>query len=107
MTKKLTILFVHVVVALFLGYLSYMIMNKKQIPGFVGILLAITAMAVFIVHIYFYVTKNTTILNYDGKDSLHRNSELESKEKGLHGFLVDPNDPRSKPVGGFGGVGWI
>jgi hypothetical protein len=120
MTKKLTILLVHFIVAIFLGYLSYIIVNKKQIPDFVGILLGISAVAVVIVHIYFYVTKNTTISNYRSGDSQerrlrdkredrrHLSPEKEASMRGLHGFHVNPHAGRFKPIGGVPkGVTWI
>lgn len=55
---KLNILIVHITVALLLSYLSYMIVNKKQIPNFVGILLGFMAVVVVVAHTYFYFTKN-------------------------------------------------
>lgn len=91
---KLNILIVHITVALLLSYLSYMIVNKKQIPNFVGILLGFMAVVVVVAHTYFYVTKN------DNKNS----EQYEEKLKGLH---FDKDDSKYGDIDGIGGIGWI
>lgn len=88
---RLNILIVHITVALLLSYLSYMIVNKKQMPNFVGIILGFMAVIVVIAHTYFYVTKNDNSEQY------------EEKLKGLH---FDKNDSNYHNIGGIGGIGW-
>lgn len=120
-TNKLTILILHLVVAIILGYLSYMILYKKQIPNFIGVLLSIGALFVAVVHVYFYNSKNHN-KTYEDEGDLHeltttRNnkkencnsiSKHEEHDNKLQGFYVNPSDSRFQPIGGMPkGVTWI
>jgi len=93
-TSRSFILGIHIIIAIFIIYLSYLILEKKQIPNFFGMLLMIF-ISVFLILINIYIYKNT-------------NNDKSQEQTKLRGFNVDPNDPRFKPIGGVpGGVTWV
>ncbi len=87
--KKFSIFIFHIIVGVFLGYLSYMIINDKKIRKEVGIILFITSIFVITVHSYIYFFK-------EKKDT-----------KSLRGISFTPKDKKYDSIGGIGGVGWI
>lgn len=86
--KQGTILAIHLVVAAFLSYLAYMIINKKKIPILVGILIAFLAIGAIAVQVYFYWSYRKYV---------------DSKQQGLS----FPKDKKYDPIGGIGGTGWL
>ena len=105
MLNKLSILLIHVIAALTLGYLSYSITFSKKIPVFVGILLGFVAVLVVAVHTYLFFNKQQKDCYEHGERGHH--SGKYSTSAGMHGFHVDPHDHRFDPIGGVGGVGLI
>jgi len=87
--KKFRIFIFHIIVSVFLGYLSYMIINDKKIRKEVGIILFITSIFVISVHSYMYFFKET-------KDT-----------KSLRGISFNPKDKKYDSIGGIGGIGLI
>jgi branched-subunit amino acid transport protein AzlD len=93
-TSPSFILAIHIVIGVFIIYLSYLILEKRQIPNFIGMLLMIF-ISVFLIVINIYIYKNT-------------NNDKSQEQTKLRGFNVDPNDSRFKPIGGVpGGVTWV
>lgn len=95
MLTRLTILLVHIIVSLILGYISFNIVTQKPMPVFVGILIGLTALTVLTYHLY--------VFSSDKKDNFccGKNDE---RARGLH---FDPDDPDYKPIGGIPkGITW-
>jgi len=90
--KKFSIFIFHIIVSVFLGYLSYMIINNKKIRKEVGIILFITSIFVISVHSYMYFFKQKK----ETKDT-----------KSLRGISFNPKDKKYDSIGGIGGIGWI
>ena len=88
---KLSIFILHIVVGLFLGYLSFMIMNHKEISFFVGVAVLLTSFFVVIVHTYLYFAKTN-------------NPSVNKKQRGLS---FNPNNTDYDIIGGAGGLGWL
>ena len=87
---NLTILIIHIIVALMLYYFAFMIIMKKRIPVFIGILLVVLATVLVIIQSYLYHYK------------------LYNTDKGLRGILFPKDDPDYDPIGGRpGGLTWI
>ena len=58
MDHKEYVFILHVVVCLFLGYLVYIILTKKEITNTIALLI-IMLMFLVIIHFYFYLSKKT------------------------------------------------
>ena len=88
--NQMTILVIHIIVALFIGYLSVSILYHWKIPDYVGYFLAFVVIGLLAAHSYFYVESRKT----------------HTSTSALHGLNFDPNNPEYKPIGGVGGLGF-
>lgn len=77
---------IHIGIGLFLVYLAWAILTRTTIPEFVGVLIILIILGIVVVEIY---------------------SRYDKKDDSAHGLMFNPNDPKYKPIGGIGGVGWI
>lgn len=90
--NKLNILIIHLVVAFFLSYLAYMIINKKQIPVFVGLFIGVLALVLVAAQSYLY---------------FYKSKKRKERRDALRGFHF-PDDGTYDPIGGRpGGITWV
>ena len=92
--KNLVVLISHIVMGLFLGLLSFMIIKGNKIPVPAGILLMISSISMIIFHFYVYF--------YNYKKSKNKDDIIKAR-----GLNFDPNDPNYDYIGGVGGLGWM
>lgn len=95
--ENLVVLISHIVIGLFLGWLSFMIIKGNEIPVPAGILLMISSICIFIFHFYVYFYNHKKSKNKDKKNGI-------IKERGLS---FDPDSPDYDYIGGIGGIGWL
>ena len=80
----------HIIIALFLSYISWAIVTKHNIPIILGYISGFLSFAILIFN-NFYVLKKSS-------------NSTSNPQSGLH---FDPNDPKYRRIGGIGGVGWV
>jgi predicted PurR-regulated permease PerM len=91
MDHKNYVFILHIVVCLFLGYLVYIILTKKEIPNTISLLI-IMLIFVVIIHLYFYLSKNSNNLEKYDFSTRKRKEDNINRIKQTRDFDLEPND---------------
>jgi amino acid permease len=91
MDHKNYVFILHIVVCLFLGYLVYIILTKKEIPNTISLLIIMLIFLV-ITHLYFYLSKNSNNREKYDFSTRKRKEDNINRIKQTRDFDLEPND---------------
>jgi predicted PurR-regulated permease PerM len=91
MDHKKYVFILHIVICLFLGYLVYIILTKKEIPNTIAILIIMLIFLV-ITHLYFYLSKNPNNLEKYDFSTRKRKEDNINRLKQTRDLDLEPND---------------
>jgi|LakMenEpi03Aug12_release.lakeMendotaPanAssembly.Ray.scaffolds.fasta_scaffold48374_4 hypothetical protein len=91
MDHKNYVFILHIVVCLFLGYLVYIILTKKEIQNTISLLIIILIFVV-IIDLYFYLSKNSNNREKYDFSTRKRKEDNINRIKQTRDFDLEPND---------------